>query len=105
MNRWLVSMALLVTSGLASAQELQVASDPATARFEQALAAQVDEILERRVDAASDRALAVLEARHAERMGETARAVAGQPAPARTGAAPVRLVCFGRGSARGTGSC
>jgi hypothetical protein len=100
MKRWLLSMCVLVTSGLAFADEAQVSADPATSRFEQALAAQMDQVLDRRVDAAADRAFAVLEAREAERTGETVRAVAGQPGSVRG-----RLLCAGGGTRRGARSC
>jgi hypothetical protein len=100
MKHWVASMCVLVTAGLASAEELQIASDPATARFERALAAHVDEVLERRVDAAADRAWAVLETRESERMGETVGAVAGQPGSVRG-----RLLCAGGGTRRGARSC
>jgi hypothetical protein len=106
MNRWLLSLCLsLMTPVLGSADEPQVPGDPVTARFEQALAAQVDEVLEQRVDAASDRALALLQTREAARLGETARVAARKPVPERRGVVPVRLQCAGRGTGRAGGSC
>jgi hypothetical protein len=105
MKHWLLAMCVLVISGLAFADGPQAPSDPAMARFEQALAAQMDRVLDQRVNAAADRAVASLEARETERLGGGARAAAGQPAPERHGAARTRIACAGRGTGRTTGSC
>ena len=74
MNRWLLVMCwLLLAPGLALAQEAPAPSDPMAARFEQALGARVDEVLDARVSLASQRALSLLEAReklHATEVGD-----------------------------------
>jgi hypothetical protein len=92
MNRWLLSMcSLLLAPGLAPADEAPPASDPAAAGFERALEARVDEVLGGRVDLAAERAMALLEAREAERLREVAHAPARQTVPEREGVERVRL--------------
>jgi hypothetical protein len=89
MNRWILSTCLLLLApGLSRADGVPPADpgDPVAARFERALAARVDEVLGERVDVAAERALALLEAREAERPGEAARAPARRAERGREGA-------------------
>ena len=87
MRNWILLTCLLLAPGLAPADEdpARDPGDPGGAQFERALEARVDAVLGARVDLAAERAVALLEAREAERFGEVAQAPAPQAGPERGG--------------------